>query len=416
MNNAVDNKNNPVPASEGSGNATQEGKLYRKPHTTSTAACTLEQVLDPENIDRARWNVYSNAGRMKNRKLAEQIQTECKQWNADKWCCQIRHSEYLPKPYTECIIPKDNGGVRKLNIQGTTDRIISQSIRQVIEPVCESSIFEDSSYAYRPNRSIADILREIEANRSSGVEYIVRMDLNKFFDSIDHAVLMQELRKLHADPELVKLLKTIIRKSSVREYGSRMITPVRVGIPQGGILSPLLANLYGSIMDREMRSYKEKYMRYADDLIILCASMDDCDKVIRCVQRAADKMKVKINMDKTFIGRITETTVFSIGFSENGMYVPERHFKRWWHNKALDNDNIQEAFEGLLAHYINISPTVVLHKQSVETIESVIRRQNYADSGNLFCGLEKAMERATDKLIRSQIITDVHTSGSGQVA
>ena len=242
------------------------------------------------------------------------------------------------------------------------------------------------------------------------------MDLNKFFDSIDHAVLMQELRKLHAAPELVKLLKTIIRKSSVREYGSRMITPVRVGIPQGGILSPLLANLYGSIMDREMRTYKGKYMRYADDLIILCASMDDCDKVIRYVQRAADKMKVEINMDKTFIGRITETTVFSIGFSENGMYVPERHFKRWWHNKALDNDNIQDAFEGLLAHYINISPTVVLHKQSVETIESVIRRQNYADSGNLFCSLEKAMERATDKLIRSQIITDVHTSGSGQVA
>jgi hypothetical protein len=131
---------------------------------------------------------------------------------------------------------------------------------------------------------------------------------------------MQELKKLHADPELVKLLKTIIRKSSVREYGSRMITPVRVGIPQGGILSPLLANLYGSIMDREMRSYKGKYMRYADDLIILCASMDDCDKVMRCVQRAADKMKVEINMDKTFIGRITETTVFSIGFSENGMY------------------------------------------------------------------------------------------------
>lgn len=89
-------------------------------------------------------------------------------------------------------------------------------------------------------------------------------------------------------------------------------------------------------------------------------------------------------MDKTFIGRITETTVFSIGFSENGMYVPERHFERWLNNKALDNDNnIRDSFEGLLAHYINISPTIVLHKQSVETMESVIRRQNYADSGNL---------------------------------
>ena len=124
------------------------------------------------------------------------------------------------------------------------------------------------------------------------------MDLNRFFDSIDHAILMGELRKLHAEPGLIGLLKTIIKDAKVKDPVSGKIEPIKVGIPQGGILSPLLANLYGTIIDREMIEYGDRYMRYADDIIIMCASHEECRVAIKDIQSAVVKAKVGINTDK----------------------------------------------------------------------------------------------------------------------
>lgn len=400
-------------------NATSEGNKYRRPRCIDSAACTLRQVLSIDNLTKAKHQIEKNSRRMKNRQRAEQQIEECRQWDIGKGRQKILRAQYRPQPYTQCKIPKANGGERTLNIQGTIDRIISQSIKQVIGGVCEAGIFLDTSYAYRPGRSCADILRKIREWQSRGYSYIAKVDLNRFFDSLNHAILMGELRKLHAEPGLIRLLKTIIKDAKVKDPVSGEIEPIKVGIPQGGILSPLLANLYGTIIDREMIEYGDRYMRYADDIIIMCASQIECQKAITDIQSAVVEAKVGINTDKTFTGRLTDTTVFGVGFSDNGMFVPKATMERWFLRKRAEKDveDISESFIGLLSHYLNVAPEILVNVKSVINIESVLNEQYSAAERNLFRGFyERARERAAERLTESPVITDECTSGSGLVA
>ena len=399
--------------------ATSEGNKYRRPRCTDSAACTLRQVLSIDNLTKAKLQIEKNSRRMKNRQRAEKQIEECRQWDIGKGRQKILRSQYRPQPYTQCKIPKANGGERTLNIQGTIDRIVSQSIKQVIGGVCETRIFLDTSYAYRPGRSCADILRKVREWQGKSCSYITKVDLNRFFDSIDHAILMGELRKLHAEPGLIGLLKTIIKDAKVKDPVSGKIEPIKVGIPQGGILSPLLANLYGTIIDREMIEYGDRYMRYADDIIIMCASHEECRVAIKDIQSAVVKAKVGINTDKTFTGRLTDTTVFGIGFSDNGMFVPRSTIERWFLRKRAEKDaeDIPEAFMGVLSYYLNVAPEILVNVKSVINIESVLNEQYSAAERNLFVGFyERVKVWAAERLTESPVITDECTSGSGLVA
>ena len=230
---------------------------------------------------------------------------------------------------------------------------------------------------------------------------------------------MGELRKLHAEPGLIGLLKTIIKDAKVKDPVSGKIEPIKVGIPQGSILSPLLANLYGTIIDREMIEYGDRYMRYADDIIIMCASQSECRKAITDIQSAVVKAKVGINTDKTFTGRLTDTTVFGIGFSDNGMFVPRSTIERWFLRKRAEKDaeDIPESFSGLLSYYLTVDPDILLHERSVDNIEGVLNEQYSAAERNLFAGFyERVKVWAVERLTESPVIANECTSGSGLVA
>ena len=280
-----------------------EHKEYAEAYSTEQreveerdGANLLEKVLESENLNRAYKRVKANKGASG---VDGMTVDEALPWlkeHREELLESIRNGKYKPSPVRRVEIPKDNGGTRKLGIPTVIDRIIQQAIAQVLTPIYEPK-FSEGSYGYRPNRSAKDAMLKVKEYADEGYKFAVCLDLSKYFDTLCHELLMNMLREDVKDKRLIELIKKYL-KSGVMENGIVMKT--EEGSPQGGNLSPLLANIYLDKFDKEFEGRGVKVIRYADDIILLAKSIRAAERLLRTsTEYLEKKLKLKVNTEKS---------------------------------------------------------------------------------------------------------------------
>ena len=295
----------------------------------------LSKILNKDNLNRAYKRVKANKGAPGvDGMTIEQALPWLKEHNHEL-TERIRKGHYTPSPVRRVEIPKPDGGVRKLGIPTVVDRIIQQAITQQLMPIFEP-LFSDGSYGYRPGRSAKDAIQKIKEYAEDGYIRAVVLDLSKYFDTLNHELLINILRRNVKDERVIQMIKRYL-KSGVMENGVVMET--EEGSPQGGNISPLLANIYLNEFDQEFSKRGVPCIRYADDIVLLAKSERASERLLESSTKYLEKtLKLKVNREKSrtvsvFAIRNFKYLGFCLGKNGKGIYI-RVHAKPW--KKAKD--------------------------------------------------------------------------------
>lgn len=271
----------------------------------------LEQILSSDNLNLAYKKVKKKKGaggidKMKTDELLGYLIEHQREL-----ILSIRNGTYKPQPVRRVEIPKDNGKTRKLGIPTVVDRMIQQAIAQVISPLFERK-FSNNSYGFRPHRSTHDALLACQRNINDRYHYVVDLDLEQYFDTVDHSKLIQILSDTIKDGRVISLIHKYLN-AGVMIKGVK--TTNDFGVPQGGPLSPLLANIMLNELDKELESRNHRFVRYADDIVIFCKSKRSCERTFKHILPFIEgKLRLKVNREKTAISHIRSIKFLSYGF------------------------------------------------------------------------------------------------------
>lgn len=260
----------------------------------------MEEVVNPENAERALKAVKGNKGapgidRMTTDELEGHL---CKHWGKIRE--KLLGGNYQPSPVRRVEIGKPGGGVRKLGIPTVLDRYIQQLLLQAMTPIYEPK-FSNSSWGFRPGRAAQDATRAAQGYVREGRDWVVDIDIEKFFDHVNHDILMTRLGQTIRDKRVLKLIGRYLR-SGVMING--VVIETEEGTPQGGPLSPLLANIYLDPMDKELERRGHRFSRYADDCNIYVGSEPAARRVmVTITEWITQKLRLKVNAQKSGIGR-----------------------------------------------------------------------------------------------------------------
>ena len=256
----------------------------------------LEKILSRENLNRAYKRVRANKGAPGIDGMTVEDAQPWLREHREELLETIRQGKYKPQPVRRKEIPKPDGGVRKLGIPTVVDRIIQQAIAQQLTPIYEP-LFSDLSYGYRPGRSAQMAIQKVKEYAEKGYTQAVLVDLSKYFDTLNHELLMNLLRKNIQDKRAIELIKRYL-KAGVMENG--LLVKTEEGSPQGGPLSPLLANIYLNEYDQEMARRGVPVIRYADDIVVLAKSKRAAERLLETTQRYLEgKLKLRMNVEKS---------------------------------------------------------------------------------------------------------------------
>jgi len=284
----------------------------------------LEQILDRDNLNKAYKQVKRNHGAPGIDGMTVEDALPWLQEHKDELLQSIREGRYKPSPVRRKEIPKPDGsGVRKLGIPTVIDRVIQQAISQQLQPLFEP-LFADGSYGYRPGRSAQQAIRKVKDYAQQGYSHAVEIDLSKYFDTLNHELLMNLLRKQIRDHRVTDLIKKYL-KSGVMENGMHCKT--EEGSPQGGPLSPLLANVYLNEFDQEMSSRGVNVIRYADDIAVLAKSKRAATRLLEsCRKYLENTLRLQMNTQKSKVVSVVarkhfKFLGFALGKNRNGIYI-----------------------------------------------------------------------------------------------
>jgi len=287
----------------------------------------MEEVCERENLREALKRVRANGGSagvdgMRVEELSDYLK--------DNWPTirdELLSGTYRPQPVRRVTIPKPDGGERKLGIPTVVDRFIQQAVLQVLQGRWDRT-FSERSYGFRPNRSAHQAVAKAQEYLAEGNRWVVDIDLEKFFDRVNHDKLMGRVAKRVADKRLLKLLRAYLN-AGVLENG--LVSPTDEGTPQGGPLSPLLSNLVLDELDRELERRGHRFVRYADDCNIYVRTERAGKRVMESVTGfITTKLKLKVNGEKSAVARPWERKF--VGFSFTNGKEPKRRIAP----KALD--------------------------------------------------------------------------------
>jgi len=292
-----------------------------------------DKVCWEETLSQAYRQAKANAGASGVDRVRFQ---DIESYGVDRWLAELRQElveeTYHPQPVRRVMIPKSGGGERPLGIPTIRDRVVQTAVVLFLGPIFEAD-FEDNVYAYRPQRSAHDALAEVRERLHSGQEHVVDADVTKYFDTIPHAELLQSVARRVADGKILRLLKLWLKSpiEEVDERGNRRMTggkKSKRGTPQGGVVSPLLANIY---INRLLRHWRKtgvserlgQIVSYADDFVIVCASRRLAEESLALVSRWLEQLGLTIHPTKTRLCHARKEPFDFLGYT----FGPVRHWQ-----------------------------------------------------------------------------------------
>src|SRR5215470_18031168 len=286
--------------------------VVSEPERPADTSRIMEEVCEGANLKEALRQVRANKGSAGvDRMTVDQLGDYLKQhWPAIRE--QLLSGTYEPEPVRRVEIPKPGGGVRKLGIPTVLDRFIQQAVMQVLQRRWDRT-FSDHSYGFRPGRSAHQAVAQAQQYIVEGYSWCVDLDLEKFFDRVNHDKLMAQIAKRVEDKRLLKLIRAFLNVG-VMENG--LVSPSVEGTPQGGPLSPLLSNLVLDELDRELENRGHRFVRYADDCNIYVRSERAGQRVMESISRfITQKLKLKVNEAKSAVARPQERKFLGFSFT-----------------------------------------------------------------------------------------------------
>ena len=294
-------------------NGQSDSRMIEKDNinTNEPTGGLLERILFRDNMNEAYQKVKRNKGaggvdKMEMDELLEHLKT-----HREEILTSLLKGSYKPHPVKRVEIPKENGKTRKLGIPTLTDRVVQQAILQVLSPIYEKQ-FAETSYGFRPNRGCHDALKKCKEYANQGYWYVIDMDLEKFFDTVNQSMLMEILSRTIKDNRVLSLIQKFLN-AGIMDRG--MFVKSEAGVPQGGPISPLLANIILNELDRSLDEWGYRFVRYADDLMIFTKSKRAGQRQFQRVSKFIEgKLKLKINKEKTTITRLNQVKYLGYAF------------------------------------------------------------------------------------------------------
>lgn len=285
----------------------------------------LEEILDDKNLFNAYKQVYKNKGTSGVDGITVDELGYYMFKHKEEIKEQIRNLKYKPSPVRRVEMPKENGKMRKLGIPTVVDRLIQQAMVQVLSPIFEQQ-FSDNSFGFRPSRCCEQAIIKALECFNDGYDWIVDIDLQAFFDNVNQDKLIGIIRRTIKDGRVVSLIRKYL-VSGVMING--VCQPTKIGTPQGGNLSPLLSNIMLNELDKELEKRGLRFVRYADDCLIMVKSEKAANRVMTTITNFIEnKLGLIVNVEKSKIAKPNEIKYLGFGFYNNkGKWRPKPHLK-----------------------------------------------------------------------------------------
>ena len=263
----------------------------------------MERICNPSNLNQAFKKVKSNGGAAGVDGMTVDQLFDWIKANKEAIISSLLDGSYKPQPVRSVEIPKPSGGIRRLGIPTCFDRFIQQAILQVLQPIFDPT-FSDSSFGFRPGRSAHDAVKKASHYVNSGKQFVVDVDLEKFFDRVNHDILMSRLARSVGDKRLLKIIRRFLTAGHMKDG---VVIQRGEGTPQGGPLSPLLSNIILDELDKEIERRGHSFCRYADDCNIYVSSLASAERVLQSITRWLEKtLHLKVNITKSAAAPVEE--------------------------------------------------------------------------------------------------------------